>query len=195
MKKKMEQLRENLMKNLPTELQDSKREMEEKLNHVMIQTKFTLNQCKIPHKRNVCPNGTYTDFRAIIEETKNTELVEEKEKKLRSKNLIIHGVEESSSDKEDDAIQSGDICINDLIAQLKVISTVKSASRIGLPSKDMNQPIKATMNAEEERNCILSNLRNLKDIPEYKTISVTEDYTITERQRIKDWSDKAKEKK
>ena len=50
------------------------------------------------------------------------------------------------------------------------------------------------MNIEEERNRILSNLRYLKDIPEYKIISVTEDYTITERQMIKDWSDKANEK-
>ena len=51
------------------------------------------------------------------------------------------------------------------------------------------------MNMEEVRNRILSNLRNLKDISEYKTISVTEDYTITERRMIKDWSDKAEEKK
>ena len=50
------------------------------------------------------------------------------------------------------------------------------------------------MNTEEERNRILSNLRNVTDIPEYKTISVTEDYTITESRMIKDWSDKAKEK-
>ena len=50
------------------------------------------------------------------------------------------------------------------------------------------------MNTKEERNRILSNLRNLKGIPEYKTISVTEDYTITERRMIKEWSDKAKEK-
>ena len=50
------------------------------------------------------------------------------------------------------------------------------------------------MNTEEERNRILSNLRNLKGIPEYKIISLTEDYTITGRQMTKDWSDKAKEK-
>ena len=35
----MEQLGENLMKNLLHELKVSKREMEEKLNHVMMQTK------------------------------------------------------------------------------------------------------------------------------------------------------------
>ena len=54
--------------------------------------------------------------------------------------------------------------------------------------------MKVVMNTEEERNRILSNLRNLKDISEYKTISVTEDYIITERRMIKHWSDKVKEK-
>ena len=129
-----------------------------------------------------------------MEETKNAELVEEKEKKLRFKNLIIHGVEKSSSDNKDDATKSGDIYINKFIAALKVTSTVKSALRIGLPVQDKNRPIKVVMNTEEERNRILSNLRNLKDISEHKTISVTEDYTITERWMIKDWSDKANEK-
>ena len=129
-----------------------------------------------------------------MEETKNSELVEEKEKKLRSQNLIIHGVEESSGDNKDDAIKSDDIYINNFIAALKVTSTAKSASRIGLPAQGKNRPMKVVINIEEERNRILSNLRYLKDIPEYKTISVTEDYTITERRMIKDWSDKANEK-
>ena len=55
--------------------------------------------------------------------------------------------------------------------------------------------MKVVMNREEERNGILSILIILKDIPEYKTIHVTEDYPINERQKIKDWSGKAKEKK
>ena len=65
-----------------------------------------------------------------MEETKNGKLVEEKEQKLRSKNSIVHGVEESSSDNKDDAIKSDDIYINNFIAALKVTSTVKSASRL-----------------------------------------------------------------
>ena len=169
-----------LMKNLLIELQDSQREMEEKPNHVVIQI------VKLPTE--------HTDFRVIMEETKNAELVEEKKKKLRSKNLIIYGVEESSSGNKNDAIKSNDIYINNFIAALKVVSTVKSESRIGLPAQDKNRPIKVVINTEEVRKRILSNLRNLEDIPEYKTISVIEDYTITERRMIKDWSDKAKEK-
>ena len=50
------------------------------------------------------------------------------------------------------------------------------------------------MNTDDKGNRILSNLRNLKDIPEYKTISVAENYTITKRRMIKDWSGKVKEK-
>ena len=49
-----------------------------------------------------------------------------------------------------------------LIAALTVTSTVKSASRIGLEAQDKNRPVKAVMNTEEERNRILSSLRNLK---------------------------------
>ena len=129
-----------------------------------------------------------------MEETKDAEVVEEKEKKLRSKNLNIHGIEESSIDNKDDAIKSDDIYINNFIAALKVTSTIKSASRIGLPAQEKNRTIKAVMNTVKERNRVLSNLRNLKDVPEYKTISVTEDYTINERRMINVWSDKGKEK-
>ena len=64
------------------------------------------------------------------------------------------------------------------------VSVVLWRVRIGIPNfrffeKLKNQPIKVIMNTEEERNRNLSNPRNLKDIPEYKTISVTEDYTVS----------------
>ena len=118
-------------------------------------------------EKNQTPNRTYIGYRAIIKETKNAGLVEQKEKKLRSKNLIIHGVEESSSGNKDDAIKSDDIYVSNFIPALKVTSIIKSASRIGLPAQDKNQPIKVVMNTEEERNRILSYLRNLEGIPGY----------------------------
>ena len=55
-----------------------------------------------------------------MEETNNVGLGEEREKKLRSKNSIIHSVKESSSDKKDDAIKSDNIYIDNVIAALKV---------------------------------------------------------------------------
>ena len=46
---------------------------------------------------------------------------------------------------------------------------------------------------KEESEKIPSHLSSLKDISGYKTINITEDYTITERQIIKYWSDRARE--
>ena len=85
-----------------------------------------------------------------MEETKNAKLIEEKEKKLCSRNIIIHGVEESSSDSKYDATKSDDIYINNFIGALKVTSTVKSASKIGLLASDKNRPIKVVTNTEGE---------------------------------------------
>ena len=102
--------------------------------------------------------------------------------------------QESSSDNKYDAIKSDDISIKNFIVALKVTSTVKSTLRIDLAAQDKNRLINVVVNAEEERNMILSNLGYLKNISEYKTISPTEDYTITERRMIKDLSNKVKEK-
>ena len=75
----MEELGGNNMKNLLNELQDSKREMEERLNHVMIQTNsYTKSVQNTSQEKNQTPNGTYIDFCAIMEETKNAELFEKK---------------------------------------------------------------------------------------------------------------------
>ena len=179
MKKHMKQFWENLKKNLHNELQDSKREMEEKLNHAKIQTKrYAESVQNTSQQKNQTPNGTHIKFCVIMEEIKNAEIVEEKEEKLRSKNLILCSADESSSDNKDDAIR---YLYKQLYGSTKVNSTVKSVLRIGLPAQDKNRPTQVVMNTEEDKNRILSNLRNLKGIPECKTISVTEDYTITER--------------
>ena len=77
------------MKNLLKELQDSKREMEEKLNRVMIQTKnYAESVQNTSHEKNQTPNGTDIDFRAIREETKNAELVEENETKREKSSFL-----------------------------------------------------------------------------------------------------------
>ena len=70
----------------------------------MTQTKSFAESAQnaLPTEKNQIPIATNTDFCAIMEETKNVKLIEEKEKKLRSKNFIIHGVEESSSVNKDD---------------------------------------------------------------------------------------------
>ena len=67
----MEQIGEKLMINLLIKLEDSKREMVEKLNHVKIQTKsYAKSVQNSSQEKNQTPNGRYIDFCAIMEETK-----------------------------------------------------------------------------------------------------------------------------
>ena len=119
-------------------------------------------------------------------------ILRKKEKKLCSKNIIIHGVAKSSSVSKDDRVKSGDVYRTNFTAALKVRCTIKRESKKGLLIPKW--PIKVVIISEEQRNKILSNLRNLKNIPKYKTISVTVDYTIIGSQMIKDWLDRAKER-
>ena len=67
----MGQIGEKLMINLLIKVDDSKREMVEKLNHVMILTKtYAESVQNTSQEKNQTANGRYIDFRAIMEETK-----------------------------------------------------------------------------------------------------------------------------
>ena len=51
------------------------------------------------------------------------------------------------------------------------------------------------MNKEEEKNLIMARLSNLKNAEEsIKKVSVTDDYTVDERNEIRAWVEKAKKK-
>ena len=54
--------------------------------------------------------------------------------------------------------------------------------------------IKVVMNKENDKNMIMNNLINLKDQECFRGMSVTADYTVAERQMIKELADKAKER-
>ena len=48
------------------------------------------------------------------------------------------------------------------------------------------------MNNEEDKDKIMSNLNSLKGNEDYKGLSVTDDYTVTEREMIREFNEKAK---
>ena len=126
--------------------------------------------------------------------TRNEELAEESEKKLRLCNLIIHGVAEASSNDKSKAKTLDDVFVTDLSGAILVTAvTFKSVTRIGKTDLNKKRPIKVVLNNEADKNKIMTNLRNLKGLESFKGISVIEDYTINERRLVKDMSDKAKE--
>ena len=133
------------------------------------------------------------DFKIIIREARNEELAEEHEKKLRSCNLIIHGVTETNSNDKEVSKKIDEEFVANFIGAVRIATSFKSVVRIGKADPTKNRPIKVVLKCEEDKEKIMANLASLKDQEAFKGISVTEDYTVAERKLIKGWSEKAKE--
>ena len=134
------------------------------------------------------------ELRKIIKETKNDEKVEESEQAKRAKNLIIHGAEEYGEDTE--SVNNIDKeYIDDILKHLGLALKPDSVTRIGNPKKSNSRPIKVCMKSKEDRQAVMTRLYRLKDTEhEFGKISITEDYMQTERNMIKNWNAKAKDK-
>ena len=118
--------------------------------------------------------------------TKNEELAEENEKKARSLNFIIHGKNEVSEDEDEQFVQN-------LFTQLTIGNIkAKSKKRIGTLQTDKKRPILVQLQSEDDKSKVMSNLKNLKDAPQFHRISITDDYTLAEREMIKEFWVKAK---
>ena len=66
---------------------------------------------------------------------------------------------------------------------------------MGDPKKSNKRPTKVTMKTKVDKQTIMSRLNRLKGtIDDFGKISITEDYTQSERDLIKSWTEKAKEK-
>ena len=128
------------------------------------------------------------NFREIVAAAKNEELAEEREKNLRLNNIIIHGFEETKEDQS----TNDEVLINKLITDLSIGSIqAKNIIRLGQQSEEKSRPIKVSLNNLNEKDKIMNNLPNLKD-KGYKGISITHDYTLTERKMVKDFVNQAK---
>jgi len=130
------------------------------------------------------------NFRDIVAAAKNEEKAEERERISRQNNKIIFGREETENDQ--DAPDKDKVFYNQLITDLTIGSAnAKSIIRIGNKRDGGKRPIKVTLTSTTNKEKIMNNLRNLKD-KGYNGISVTEDHTMTERNMIKDFTDKSK---
>ena len=133
------------------------------------------------------------DFRRIMQETKNEELIEERQRDARAKNIIIHGLRETpnlAEEKEED-----EKVIKELLQTLEIESTPESTARLGIRDIGKKRPIKIKMRNMNEKELVMSSLGKLKNAPEnLKKISVTEDYTVGEREIIRNKVAEAKQK-
>ena len=127
------------------------------------------------------------DLRSIMLNQKNEELLEQSDRRNRAQNLIMHG-------KKDESPDGDERFVNAFLTQVGCEkANLKSMKRIGSNQPDKVRPILVQLKNEEEKTRIMNNLRKLKDIQIFTGISITDDYTLAEREMIKTYRMKAKE--
>ena len=133
------------------------------------------------------------EVRQIIQETRNDDKVNELEQEKRCQNFIIHGAEEIGSNEEE--IKENDVqYIADILNHLAIEAQPGSVLRIGKANKDKPRVMKIMMPTKASKDEVISNLRKLKGTEEeFGKISVTDDYTASERKQIQDFVKKARE--
>ena len=192
-----------LVSSMKTLLKDHVTQIEEKIEKMIekkLEDKRTVSPAdgKIPiDQQNSSAKGILKvpeELRKIMQEAKNDDKVEESEQEKRATNFIIHGAEEFGDGVENSKKIDNEY-LDDILKHLGITGKPENIIRIGDPKKSSSRPIKVTMKSKADKNAVMSRLNRLKDTEdEFGKISITEDYTQTEREMIKTWSTKAKEK-
>ena len=192
--------REKTIDEIQLKLSEGMRTIDKKLDVVTSnkayaeKVKESVIGCPNQHSTTVSsPNNAENDFRAIMKDARNEELVQEQERKERSRNLIIHGVPQLK--EENDSIKNkshDEEFVNKFLTNIDIAQKPLAIHRIGKPS-NRDRPIKVIMNNDQEQINIMRNFSKLKDADEqFKKLRITDDFTIEEREEIRKWVQKAK---
>ena len=128
------------------------------------------------------------NFRDIARMAKLEELEEENQKRLRQNNIVIHGKKENESNTSG----SDEEFVNALLKELCVGAVkAKFMVRIGKIENGKARPLKVTFHNENDKVKVLDNLKQLKGKSEFGGISIKEDFTISERNLVKKYVQKA----
>ena len=121
-------------------------------------------------------------------------MAEETEQEKRARNFVIHGADEYGNTPEKIKKLDTDYVI-EILTHLGITQKPESVTRLGNSNNLKKRPIKVVMKVKEDKQNVMRNLRKLKGtIDEFGRISVTEDYTQSEREQLRKWSDDAKKK-
>ena len=155
------------------------------------QTRQTTTVSKQTYASAAGKNNVSGNLRTIIMATKNEERTEEADRNRRATNLIVYGVNESNVDSEEEDVKFAKGLVKDL--QIGIVD-IKSVERIGHQTTNLQKirPLKLVFKTVDEQQKVLNNLRNLRGNDEYKKVSIKEDYTVNERDLIKEYVNQAK---
>ena len=138
---KIDRLGTCLKETLLEVVEDNNSKLENKLNEVLYAQRTYASAAqgsaeRTPGQPNIPVNHAHAqnnDFRSIVRATKNEEL---KEIKLRSRNLILHGVPEPCRNVSAENKKMDEEYVVKFIDAVQVAVTFKSISRIGRPDQE-----------------------------------------------------------
>jgi len=107
--------------------------------------------------------------------------------------LIIHGTKSDPTNNKKVAKSTDEGFVSHLFGAIGVSPDIRSVVRLGKAEIGKVRPIKVVLKSERDKDNIVANLRNLKNHDRYSRISITDDYTIAERQQIKALAERVKE--
>ena len=170
------------------------KKLSEKTNDVQqIEAKIEEAINKSYAKTVTCSTDT-KDLVNIIKSTKNDDLIQVNERERRSANFIVYGINETNN--PDSSLKDHDHeFVHSFLDIIGITSRPKQIVRLGKSNDDKRRPVKVVMNNSNEKDSIMSRLSNLKNADEiYRSLSIRDDYTIEERELIREWVQKAQDK-
>ena len=186
MKRELDSIGKVIKESLSREVQESNKQIEAKLNKFINKGITYADTVRNEDTSIVCQTKPpeIEDFRSIMRKAKNEELAVESERKRRANNIIIYGVKEAIDVDKNGAKEHDEKYVKSFIETVKVATTFKSVLRLGKFDPAKIRPSMVIFHSENDIN--------LKGNEDYKGVSVTEDYTLTDRKTIREWREKAK---
>ena len=130
-------------------------------------------------------------LKSVVKEQKEEDRKEERDIESRKTNIIIHGIMEPNKDTIDEDQEEDKSEIEDILGDIDICDIKPTHHRIGKKRGVKWRPIKVTLLSINEKERIMKSLYKLKQYG-YQGISITDDFTINERDKIKEMCEKAK---
>ena len=97
----------------------------------------------------------------IIKAAKNDDLVEKQQREIRSVNLIIHGISETTDDTINSVAYDNEY-VASFSATIDADVNPKTTFRLGIPDEKKKRPLKLVMSSSSDKDIIMSKLGHLK---------------------------------
>ena len=132
-------------------------------------------------------------LKSVVKEQKEEDKREERDIASRKHNIIIHGLIEPDTDSIEEDQEEDRSEIEEILDEINIRDIKLTHHRIGKKHdrRGKRRPIKIILQSMNEKDRILNNLYKLKKYRR-ESISITDDFTINERKRIKEMHEQAK---